>query len=81
MMMRCYNKKQRDYRWYGAQGVKVCEAWHKFDGFLSDMGECPSDLTLDRINPFGNYEKENCRWATWETQYRNKRHNYEAVAA
>lgn len=78
--MRCYNTKQRDYRWYGAKGVSVCDKWQKFEGFLDDMGVIPDGLTLDRIDPFGNYEKENCRYATWEVQYHNRRKDHESRA-
>jgi hypothetical protein len=28
--------------------------------------------TIDRINPFGDYEPSNCRWVTMETQADNK---------
>jgi hypothetical protein len=47
-----------------------------FDGFLEDMGERPDGKTLDRINPFGNYEKDNCRWADNATQKSNTRKRY-----
>lgn len=73
MHTRCYAVGRRDYKWYGAKGVTVCQKWHTFEGFLEDMGEVPEGLTLDRIDPYGNYEPSNCRWATWEVQYRNKR--------
>lgn len=36
------------------------------------MGECPDGLSLDRIDPSGNYEKDNCRWATNSWQGYNK---------
>jgi len=72
MHERCRNPNSRDYRWYGAKGVTVCERWRDFKSFYADMGE-PNGLTLDRIDPAGNYEPSNCRWATWEVQRGNKR--------
>lgn len=33
------------------------------------------NLTLDRIDPNGNYCPENCRFVTWEQQESNKRNN------
>ena len=76
MFERCYKPWRRDYRWYGGLGVIVCERWHEsFENFLADMGECPTDYTIDRIDPTGNYEPGNCRWAPWDVQDWNKRKN------
>ena len=72
MRQRCCNPKDRDYSYYGAKGVKVCDRWQKFLNFYSDMGDA-NGLTLDRINVYGNYEPSNCRWATWKEQQNNKR--------
>lgn len=71
---RCYNPNQSCYSKYGALGVTVCARWRRsFEDFLADMGERPPGKTLDRINPFGNYEPQNCKWATHEEQSLNKR--------
>lgn len=71
---RCYNKRNRAYKFYGAKGVTICEQWADFSAFLKDMGRAPSeDHSIDRIDPAGNYEPSNCRWADWRTQCENKR--------
>jgi hypothetical protein len=54
-------------------GVLICERWGKFENFLEDMGERPEGKSLDRINPYGNYEPSNCRWATDIEQANNRR--------
>lgn len=54
-------------------GVSCCERWGDFAAFLSDMGECPPDHTLDRFPAAGgNYEPGNCRWATQAQQNANR---------
>jgi len=74
MKRRCYVKKARNYYLYGGRGIIVCSEWvDSFETFLKDMGERLEGTTLDRINPNGNYEKTNCRWATNEEQSNNKR--------
>jgi hypothetical protein len=55
------------------KGVSVCDRWMKFENFLLDMGERPEGKTIDRINPYGNYDPDNCRWADRSTQGHNKR--------
>lgn len=76
MMDRCTNKDHVAYNKYGGRGIKVCDGWHEFENFLRDMGERPSGrLTLDRIDNDGPYCKENCRWADYKTQERNKSSN------
>ena len=75
MVNRCTNEKASNFKYYGARGISVSNDWKVFSNFLSDMGECPEKMTLDRIDVNGNYEKENCRWVTWDIQCKNKRKN------
>jgi hypothetical protein len=74
MKWRCLNPNTRSFQNYGAVGVTICERWlNSFEAFLVDMGERPPGKTLDRIDPHGNYEPDNCRWATPLEQRHNQR--------
>ena len=73
MIRRCNNPLDKDYPRYGGKGVSVCKEWLDYLVFEKDMGEPIGDETLDRINVYGNYEPNNCRWAGVKTQNRNTR--------
>lgn len=75
MRDRCNNSNNKRYPAYGGRGITVCERWSSFENFYEDMGERPKGKTLDRKDNNGNYEKDNCRWATKVEQSRNQRTN------
>ena len=75
MINRCHNPNRKDFKYYGARGIVVCKRWRlSFKNFIKDMGYPPFEgATIDRINVDGNYEPNNCRWATMKEQSKNKR--------
>lgn len=76
MVQRCTNPKSTGYSHYGGRGIKICEEWlsdfNKFAEWALENG-FQMDLTIDRVDNDGNYEPDNCRWATKKEQVCNQR--------
>ena len=72
---RCYNPKQKVYKWYGGRNIIMCDEWlnsyETFEKWCVANGY-EKDLTIDRINSNGNYEPTNCRWVDMKAQSRNR---------
>lgn len=62
------------------EGVTMHEPWVRnfeaFESFIESLGPKPTpEHTLDRIDPHGNYEPGNLRWADKQTQSQNRRNS------
>lgn len=83
ILLRCYVPTTSNYHHYGGRGIKMCDRWrygengkHGAECFLEDMGPKPSRKhSIDREDVNGDYEPDNCRWATQIQQCNNKRDN------
>lgn len=73
MIQRCTNPNSPHWIDYGGRGIEVCDEWRDFDRFFADMGERPDERVLDRIDNDGDYEADNCRWATISESMINRR--------
>lgn len=68
-------KRCKTYPTYLAKGIRVCDEWiNDYTVFKSwaEVNGASQDLELDRVDNFGNYRPENCRWVTHQVNCQNK---------
>lgn len=75
MLSRCLKENAKDYKYYGARGITVCDSWIKsLPSFIewALRNGYKENLTLDRIDNNKGYCPENCRWVTIKEQRKNR---------
>ncbi len=83
LKQRVLNPNNKDYKYFGGKGVKLCEEWTTLYGFKrwAYMAGYVPGLTIDRIDHDGDYEPGNCIWITRQenTRRRNEKTNQQAA--
>lgn len=85
ILSRCNDPNDKDYKNYGARGVRVSERWHHLENFIKDIKEIdgydrkienPDEYTLDKDSKIpGNllYSKDTCLFIDKKEQAENSR--------
>lgn len=83
IVKRCEREYDKDYKYYGGRGIKLCKEWHDFKTFRKwayENGYDPnapySKCTIDRIDTEKGYCPENCKFVDMREQVRHTRRNH-----
>jgi|AGTN01.1.fsa_nt_gi hypothetical protein len=78
MKQRCNNPNCKEFKYYGARDIKVCDEWNGYRNFeaWAVANGYQENFTLDRINNSRGYAPDNCRWVSHREQQNNKTNNH-----
>lgn len=75
MKQRCFNAKNKGYKYYGGRNITMCDEWKndfaKFREWANSNGY-KEGLSIERIDVNKNYEPSNCCWIQKNEQSKNK---------
>jgi hypothetical protein len=80
MLNRLTDPSNREYKRYGARGIRVCKSWREgprrfLEWIVTQPGHDDESMTLDRKDNDGHYCPKNCRLVPQSVQNRNHRRN------
>lgn len=88
LKQRCSNKNRKDYKWYGEKNITYDSKWSKYINFKIDMWYkytkailCQNiqNPTIERMNIYKNYCKENCIFISKKDQGNNITNNQKKI--
>jgi hypothetical protein len=76
---RCYNRNNKDFKYYGGRGIGLSKEWYNnfelfYNYIIENLGLRPTKQhSIDRIDNNEHYVPGNLKWSTKSEQVNNRR--------